>query len=201
MDLLTRTADPALLHPAFRSALQDHLLPKLAQEGIPLALFEGFRNPERQADLYCHGRVAGIGSLGHYVTWDIAWTSHHQYGLAADLVFFLGGKWTWDEPKPGMWKRYQEIATSYGLLAVKDKTGRILEWPHCQLAWPTVKLRAGEYPPGGDQTWSENFNVAVMRWGDQPRAIRGSVHPGAPPRARVEPERPPLDAGCFPGQS
>lgn len=201
MDPLTRNPDTTVLHPVFRALLLSKLLPALTAEGIPLEPYEGMRSPERQADLYDHGRMAGAGSLGHYVTWDVAWMSHHEYGLAVDMVFRVGGQWTWSEPKSGMWKRYQAIAQSVGLQPARAKDGRILEWPHAQLPWPTVKLRAGGYPPGGDQAWCDALNAAIQRWGDQPRSIHGTVHPGAPPRARIEPERPPLDAACFPAPS
>lgn len=201
MDPLTRNSDTTPLHPAFRSLLLGKLVPALAAEGIPLQPYECARSPERQADLYDHGRVAGVGALGHYVTWDVAWVSHHEYGLAVDMVFHVNGQWTWSEPRSGMWEKYQKIVAACGLEPARRKDGKILEWPHAQLPWPTVKLRAGEYPPGGDQPWADALNAGIQRWGDQPRSIHGTVHPGAPPRARIEPDRPPLDAACFPPPS
>src|SRR5580692_1389568 len=180
MDPHARSSDTSLLHKTFSDVLLGKLVPALAAASIPLAPFEAFRAPERQADLFKIGRVTGVGQLGHHVTWDLAWQSKHQYGLAVDMVFHVNGQWTWNEPSPGMWKKYQEIAASFGLQPVKDKAGNILEWPHCQLSWPTVQLLAGEYPPGGGETWASNLNATIARWGSKPVVLNGYEHPGSP---------------------
>lgn len=200
MDPLARNADPALLHPTVR-ALVSSLLRELQAEGIPLALYEGARTPERQVELYKRGRVAGYGPLGHHATYDTAWTSRHQYGMAVDLVFRKpgsSGSWTWAEPSPGAWKRYQEIAARIGLQALKRANGSVIEWPHVQHPWPLVKLRNGEYPAGGDASWADNLNASIFRWGPRSRRIAAVDHPAAPPRVVLEPDRPHLDADVFP---
>lgn len=195
MDQTSRNNDPQYLHGAFRSALFDKLLPLLAKEGLPLRVYEGARTPFRQAELYARGRVAGHGDLGKHVTFSLAWHSMHQFGLAADMVFFVNGGWSWDEPQDhkGAWKRYQQLAAQCGLEPVRKKDGSILEWPHVQLPSNLVKLRAGEYPPGGDEQWAWFLNQQIDAWGGEPKTFWAQQHPAAPPRAIVGPERPHLE--------
>src|SRR5438093_661694 len=99
-----RNADLALLHPDFRNAVQ-LVLASLDTQKIPFALFEGYRYPERQADLYGQGRT----SPGKIVTYAPPWRSYHQYGLAVDLVLNVDGKWSWDTSgaKASWWKQMQ----------------------------------------------------------------------------------------------
>ncbi len=60
--------------------------------GYPVALFEGWRSPERQDYLHEQGRTRP----GKIVTSSTGWGSWHQYGCAVDLAIFTGGKWSWD---------------------------------------------------------------------------------------------------------
>jgi peptidoglycan L-alanyl-D-glutamate endopeptidase CwlK len=174
------------------------LLRELRDAEIPLAPFETARTPERQVELFKRGRVTGYGPLGHHVTYDLAWTSRHQFGLAVDMVFFVNGKWTWEEPQKGMWVKYLDIAAKIGLQGLRRNDGSVIEWPHVQHPWPLIKLRNGEYPPGGDASWSDFLNASVFRWGDHTHRIAGVDHPASPPRATVGPERPALDSAVFP---
>jgi peptidoglycan L-alanyl-D-glutamate endopeptidase CwlK len=59
--------------------------------GYSVDLFEGYRSPERQDWLYAQGR----SREGKIVTHAKAWQSWHQYGLAADIVGKVNGKWDW----------------------------------------------------------------------------------------------------------
>ena len=52
-----RDADISLLHPAIRTKVQ-LILDQLHQESIPFEVFEAFRTPERQAELFAQGRTA-----------------------------------------------------------------------------------------------------------------------------------------------
>lgn len=198
MDPLATQRDLSLLHPLVRGLVAG-LVQSLKSEKIPLAVYETARTPERQAELFKRGRVAGHGPLGKHVTYDTAWLSRHQFGTAVDLVFKVDGKWTWQEPEKGMWQRYHETANKMGLQSLRRKDGSMIEWPHVQHSWPIIQLRAGEYPPGGDSSWADFLNASIFRWGGKPRLIAATEHAGAPPRVRVEAERPPLeDASFFP---
>jgi hypothetical protein len=59
--------------------------------GYQVELFEGYRSPERQDYLYQQGRERD----GKIITYAKAWQSWHQYGLAADIVGKVNGKWDW----------------------------------------------------------------------------------------------------------
>lgn len=75
---------------------------------IQLVLVEGYRSPERQAELMREGRATRAG----------AWQSCHQYGLALDAAPMRDGKLQWDMNDP--WTRrayflYGELAEQAGL--------------------------------------------------------------------------------------
>ena len=80
------------------------------QYGIEMVLVEGYRSPERQAELMREGRATRAG----------AWQSCHQYGLAVDSAPIRDGKLQWDMGDEWTRKAY----FLYGDLAVQ--TG--LEW-------------------------------------------------------------------------
>lgn len=64
--------------------------------GIPIAVFETFRTPQRQAQIHAQGRTAP----GKIVTNAKGWQSWHQYGVAADIALRIDGRWSWDfDPK------------------------------------------------------------------------------------------------------
>jgi peptidoglycan L-alanyl-D-glutamate endopeptidase CwlK len=155
-----RNTDLALLHPTVRAKVQS-TLDALKTEKIPLFVFEAFRSPTRQAFLFAQGRT----KPGSKVTFANAWQSYHQYGLAVDLVFNGPGKWTWDEPKKGMWKRMHEIANSNGLMPLDFET------PHIQLSGTSSNaLIEGHHPAGGDESWGENLGSAIATWHGVPAA-------------------------------
>ncbi|MDR7192621.1 M15 family metallopeptidase [Luteimonas terrae] len=75
---------------------------------IQLVLVEGYRSPERQAQLMREGRATRAG----------AWQSCHQYGLAIDAAPMRDGKLQWDMNDP--WTRrayflYGDLAEQAGL--------------------------------------------------------------------------------------
>jgi peptidoglycan L-alanyl-D-glutamate endopeptidase CwlK len=61
------------------------------EKGYNVAVFEGYRSPERQQSLYDQGRTAP----GRIVTYAKPWESFHQLGLAVDIVGKTNGKWDW----------------------------------------------------------------------------------------------------------
>lgn len=78
------------------------------QHGIRMVLVEGYRSPERQAELMREGRATNAG----------AWQSCHQYGLALDSAPLRDGKLQWD--MGDTWTRrayflYGELAEEAGL--------------------------------------------------------------------------------------
>lgn len=61
------------------------------EKGYIVAVFEGYRSPERQQWLYEQGRTRD----GKIITYAKPWESFHQYGLAVDIVGKTDGKWDW----------------------------------------------------------------------------------------------------------
>jgi peptidoglycan LD-endopeptidase CwlK len=140
--------DLSLLHPIFRACINEVLI-QLSQDGLPFAVFEGFRSPQRQTYLYGQGR----SRPGKIITNAEPWTSYHQFGLAADFAFLVDGKWAWDiNGFERAWKHLQEVGEFYGLEGIS------LEQAHLQLSGLRIhELRAGSYPSGGDSIWWENL--------------------------------------------
>lgn len=78
------------------------------QHGYEMVLVEGYRSPERQAELMSGGKATRAG----------AWQSCHQYGLAIDAAPIRDGKLQWDMGDE--WTRkgymlYGELAGQAGL--------------------------------------------------------------------------------------
>lgn len=175
---MPRDNDRTHLHPVLRAQLVE-LDAALLAKNIPLQVFEGFRVPQRQADLYATGR--GTGTPGHYVTKARPWESFHQYGLAVDYVFMVNGQWTWTEPTTGMWAQYTQLADSVGLRSLS------FEKPHVEVPLHLSSLQAGVYPPGGDDTWQSWLEAQIEAWGPEAKTISGLTFPGAPPLMQQRP--------------
>lgn len=84
---------------------------KLMKErhGYEMVLIEGYRSPQRQEELLAQG---------HHVTRAGGNMSYHQYGLAADVAFFVNGRVAISERDPYIMRGYQlygEIAEQTGL--------------------------------------------------------------------------------------
>jgi len=89
------------------------------QYGYEMVLVEGYRSPERQAELARKGRGTTLAGAGQ---------SCHQYGLAVDSAPIRGGKLQWDMRDPWTRRGYE----LYGQLA--QQAG--LEWGG---AWRSIK--------------------------------------------------------------
>ncbi|MGG5808762.1 hypothetical protein [Falsiroseomonas sp. CW058] len=152
--------DPKMLHPAFRNrALRT--VARLNAEGIPFGIYEGLRGPWRQNHLYGSGRTRA----GRFLTPVQAWESLHQYGLAADFVLALEGRWSWDDDgaHSHMWDRLEAIGADEGLVS------RPGERPHLQLADVSLEdLRAGKLPPNTDPVWLNAFRWIADSWDGKP---------------------------------
>ena len=162
------------LHPVFRDKVQT-LTQQFVTEQLPFRLFEGFRTPQRQRDLFAQGRTAP----GDIVTKAEPWWSYHQFGIAGDFVLYIDGQWSWDDggPRRKWWTRLHELARGVGL--------EPLSWeaPHLQVAGLNINaLRAGGYPLNGDESWADNLENAIHAWsGDQQPPPVPQVGLGRPP--------------------
>jgi peptidoglycan L-alanyl-D-glutamate endopeptidase CwlK len=178
-----RDTDIAHLHPTFRAKHQA-LLELVQAKGLPIQPFELWRDPNRQAYLFAEGRTPGIGNPGHHVTFEGAWESMHQYGLAADWVWFVNGQWTWDAPIGHSWDEFHALAVQVGLAYLK------FEEPHVQM--PGISARDVlqghvSYPQGGDDSWEANISQAIIAWGRGVKVVDGQQNAGAPPLPNARP--------------
>lgn len=117
----------------------------LRTENLSLEIFETARSPGRQAELYAVGRDPDAPHFGRTVTRAMPYQSAHQYGLGVDLVFKVGGVWTWEEPRRGEWERMERLARHAGLVTLS------FERPHVQL--PGFHPGMMEPGPNGDDEW------------------------------------------------
>jgi peptidoglycan L-alanyl-D-glutamate endopeptidase CwlK len=119
---------------------------KLMREryGYEMVLLEGYRSPERQAQL---------AALGSQVTRAGAFESYHQYGLAADSAFRRDGRVVIRETDPWAMRGYElygEVARSLGLIwgggwSLKD-------FGHVELRVPgTLRRRSPNASPASVQ--------------------------------------------------
>lgn len=158
------------LHHEFGTRLS-RVLERLDDEAIPLRVYESWRSALRQERLYALGRrVVGPKAtperpMGGKVTWSAGWHSFHQYGLAVDLVFRIGGVWTWEEQKRGQWARMHSIAKEEGLTPLYNLKGELIETAHIQLAGVSIEdLLRGEYPEGGGEGWEDALETLIHEW-------------------------------------
>lgn len=159
MDKTKRNDDMLLLHPRVRKAVKS-TLEDLKTLGFEFKMFEGYRYPERQEVLYAQGRT----TKGGIITKSKPWDSRHQFGLAADIVLFEGGKWSWStsEENTKKWEALHAIGKKYGLETLA------FEKPHLQLAGISLKdLQNDVFPSGGDETWENNLTSTIIAWKDK----------------------------------
>ncbi|MAD75718.1 MAG: hypothetical protein CML20_13180 [Rheinheimera sp.] len=174
---MSRDTNMAHLHPVFRQKVE-LLLQDLLSAQLPFKVFEGFRSPERQRDLFNQGR----SRPGARVTNADAWSSMHQYGVAADFVLYIDGKWSWDDTgeRKKWWQQLHKLADKQQLQPLS------WELPHLQMQGINLaQLQRGNYPQNGDNDWAENLQQAITGW---------SGFPTAPPIPIEAPTRPPLPA-------
>ncbi len=159
-DVFRRDRELANLAPSFRGRVQ-RLLERLASEELPFRMFEAFRTPVRQDWLYQQGRTRP----GSVVTKARAWESYHQYGLAADFVLWLDGRWSWDAAgeRASWWKRLHKLGRALELEPVS------FEMPHLQQAGlKLADLKAGRLPETGDESWWDTLEAAAAGWTGTP---------------------------------
>lgn len=116
-----------LLYFPFRERLESGLL-VARKNGHNVYLFEGYRSPQRQKEMYDQGRVNALP----IVTRAQPFRSNHQYGIAGDVVFKTPeGKWTWDLPSKD-WRDMAKYLKAEGLSWLGDST-TFPEMPHFEL--------------------------------------------------------------------
>ena len=97
--------DGNLLAPWFEDKLNEAIA-ECNELGYPIRMFEGYRSPARQDWLYGQGR----SRPGKKVTYARGWESFHQFGVAADLAFYIDKKWTWEGP----WEKVLDVFERHG---------------------------------------------------------------------------------------
>lgn len=142
---MSRIATLDLLRPDFGDRL-GALIAACHDEGLPLRVFETIRSPERQTALHARGRDPAAIDYGRTVTDAKAYQSAHQYGLAADLVFWRNG-WEWPPYESPEWQAMGDLALLNGLHTLTR------ERPHVQLA--TFSLRVMTPGPMDTAGWYE----------------------------------------------
>ena len=115
-----------LLYPPFAEKLKAGLKDVRAA-GIPMQLFETFRSRDRQNHLYAKGRT----KPGARVTKAKAGRSYHQYGIAADIVLWIDGRWSWEETH--LYREAGKIMEKQGLTWLGRTSGDLV---HYQLKIP-----------------------------------------------------------------
>jgi peptidoglycan L-alanyl-D-glutamate endopeptidase CwlK len=98
------------LAPFFAQKLRSAIAECQAQ-GYPVELFEGMRSETRQNQLWAQGRT----EPGKIITHAKAGQSWHQYGLAADIVGFINGRWDWSLN----YDKIEQIMVSHGFSSLK----------------------------------------------------------------------------------
>jgi peptidoglycan L-alanyl-D-glutamate endopeptidase CwlK len=107
------------------------------EHGYEMVLIEGFRSPQRQAQL---------ASMGEHVTKAGAFRSYHQFGLAADSAFMRMGKLVISERDPWAMRGYElygEVSESMGL-TWGGGWRNLKDYGHVELRRPGVLRRAAQ---------------------------------------------------------
>lgn len=129
-DIATASRDWSLLDPLFTQRLLIVFKLMKEQHGYEMVLIEGYRSPQRQAQLLAQGS---------HVTRAGANMSYHQHGLAADCAFFMDGRIAISERDPRVMRAYQlygELAEQAGL--TWGGNWRMQDYGHVELRRPGV---------------------------------------------------------------
>lgn len=122
----------SLLYPPFKYRLK-LALDEIREDSIPMQIFETFRTKTRQQQLYDYGRdkLGNTVNKSKIVTWVKPLGSYHNYGLAADCVLWINGKWSWAETY--QYRRAGPIFEKHGLVWLGRRTNDLV---HVQMKIP-----------------------------------------------------------------
>jgi len=116
--------------------LADAFVKACADQGIQVAITEGYRDPARQQRLYNqpydgidNDRDGRIDESDEKVTQAKAGESYHNYGVAFDIIFVVNGKRTYT----GDWEKVGQIGESLGL-EWGGRWTKFRDRPHFQLS-------------------------------------------------------------------
>lgn len=117
---------------------------------VQFQVFETYRSPERQAQLFALGRT----QPGSIVTKAKPWQSPHQFGLAADFVPRVRDKkkaqtslkWDWDAATDQDWSTLASFAAEVGL--------------SCPIVWDRPHVEAVDI-------WADFRTIIAYREGPQ----------------------------------
>jgi peptidoglycan L-alanyl-D-glutamate endopeptidase CwlK len=129
------------LCPKFLDAL-NAMLAEAKARGLSVGIQSGLRDAAQQDRLYALGRtVKNLDSarpdkpMGDTVTNARGWSSWHNYGLAADVVYKDSkGNWTWNKTA-AQWEELGNVGEMFGLqwLARTTIKGMAPDFPHFQM--------------------------------------------------------------------
>lgn len=136
-----RHTDLDELNPLFRGVVED-MLERIEAKGLPFVVYETYRSPWRQAELYLSGRVQDAngkwardktGEAGQIVTNAGPYQSAHNFGLAVDFVLRIPGVNPWQmSGYRWMWHELGSIGKTLGLEWGGDWRA-IKDYPHFEL--------------------------------------------------------------------
>jgi hypothetical protein len=95
-------ADADALHP-YMAQLTEKMLQTLKNQGLDVRIVETYRTRTKQAEYY---------GMGPGYTASAAGQSKHQFGLAIDVVPFVGGAAVWDDKK--LWEKIGKAGEELG---------------------------------------------------------------------------------------
>lgn len=130
------------LHPSIQPFARE-LVRTAAASGIELAVTDGYRSNEQQAELYAQGRT----KPGLIVTHAKPGQSWHNYGLAFDVAVMSDGRWTWPNDM-ALWERIGALGKSVGLEWGGDFPEGQVDRPHFEHrgGLTIAQAAAGERP-------------------------------------------------------
>lgn len=114
-----------MTHPELDKRIEA-LIVRMKELGYNIVKTSGYRSFKEQDALYAQGRT----KPGKIVTYAVAGSSYHNYGLAQDVAFLVNGKVSWDEKMP--WNLLGKEGKLFGLEWGGDWKGKKRDRPHFQ---------------------------------------------------------------------